>query len=158
MELGYDDAVNVFFSEECYEHFFGLMECTISHRFSLDKPELPTKANFREYLKSQIHFRNTMTSIDSSLLQLIHKLYRLLYYRDAVDPQPMDDAIPSSLTSQITESIKELHRSICTNSSFVMELLQGLENDTCELSLNVLNELFVFSKDLTTGEKESLIR
>ena len=158
VELGYDDAVSVFFSEECYKNFFGLMECTTLHFFLVDKPELPSKANFRAYLESQVHFRNTMSSIDASLLQLIHKLYRLLYYRDAVDPQPMDDVIPSSLTSQITEAIKELLHSICTNNSFVTELLKGLEDDACELSLNVLNELFVFCKDLSTGEKEALIR
>ena len=51
MELGYDDAVGVIFSEECYENYFGLMEY---------KPELPHKANYREYFKTQVHFCNTM--------------------------------------------------------------------------------------------------
>ena len=37
--------------------------------------------------------------MNESLLSLIHKLYRLIYYRDAIDPQPIDDIIPSALSS-----------------------------------------------------------
>lgn len=157
VELGYDDAVSVLFSEECYENFFGLMECINYIPFLVDKPELPMKASFRDILKTQVHYRNTMSSIDAPLLSNIHKLYRLLYYRDAVDPQPIDDTVPSSLTSQISETIKELLHAVCTNSNFVTELLNGLE-DRGELSLQVLQELFLHCKDMTSGEKESLIR
>lgn len=124
----------------------------------IDKPELPQKADFREYFKKNVHFKNTMNGLSSSLLLLIHKLYRLIYYRDAIDPQPIDDIIPSALSSQINDVISQLLKLVCTDGQFVSELIDGLETESCSMSVSVLNELFVYCKDLPSGDKESLIR
>ena len=160
MELGYDDAVGVIFSEECYENYFGLMECMICFLLLLllDKPELPHKANYREYFKTQVHFCNTMNEINESLLSLIHKLYRLIYYRDAIDPQPIDDIIPSALSSQITTVISQLVEEIVHNEKFVQELLKNLEGQSCLLSLKILNELFVFCREMSIDKKIELVK
>lgn len=99
-----------------------------------------------------------MNGLSSSLLLLIHKLYRLIYYRDAIDPQPIDDIIPSALSSQINDVISQLLKLVCTDGQFVSELIDGLETESCSMSVSVLNELFVYCKDLPSGDKESLIR
>lgn len=99
-----------------------------------------------------------MNGLSNSLLVLIHKLYRLLFYRDAIDPQPIDDIIPSALSSQINGVISKLHKLICTDGQFVSELIGGLETESSYMSVSVLNELFMYCKDLPSGEKESLIR
>ena len=80
----------------------------------IDKPELPCKANYRDYFKTQVHFCNTMNEMNESLLSLIHKLYRLIYYRDAIDPQPIDDIIPSEISkySLLYIDNNELHKNL----------------------------------------------
>ncbi len=82
MDLGYDDVVSVLFSDDCYLHLFGIMECINEFpRLLLDKPDLPHKAEYRDFFLHHVHCRNTMPNLDTSLETLMHRLYRLLYYR-----------------------------------------------------------------------------
>ena len=99
-----------------------------------------------------------MNEMNESLLSLIHKLYRLIYYRDAIDPQPIDDIIPSALSSQITTVISQLVEEIVHNAKFVQELLKDLEGPSCLLSLKVLNELFGFCRDMPIDKKIELVK
>ena len=76
VDLGYDDVVDLLFSEDCYETLFGLMECAHSRILSLlDRPGLPSKGDYRNYFKTHVHFRNTMSELDASFLSLIHKRF-----------------------------------------------------------------------------------
>ena len=99
-----------------------------------------------------------MNEINESLLSLIHKLYRLIYYRDAIDPQPIDDIIPSALSSQIMTVIFQLVEEIVHNEKFVQELLKNLEGQSCLLSLKILNELFGFCRDMSIDKKIELVK
>ena len=158
VDLGYDDVVDLIFSEDCYETLFGLMECAHSRILSLlDRPGLPSKGDYRNYFKTHVHFRNTMSELDASFLSLIHKLYRLIFFRDAVDPQPIEDIIPSSLSTLIAQTIDSLIRKVCTSEPFLKEVVDGLESDKAHLSLCVLKELCGYCKSLSAGSREALI-
>ena len=159
VDLGYDDIVEILFSEGCYESLFGMMECHFPI-FSLcvDRPELAMKGDYRNYFKTHVRFRNTMSQLNPSLLTLIHKLYRLLFYRDAIDPQPIEEIIPSSVTSLITNTVSELIHQICTSESFVNEVLEGFDGDHAHMSLCVVKELFEYCRNVSSSDQEALVR
>ena len=159
VDLGYDDVVEILFSESCYENLFGIMECDFSFfLLCVDRPELATKGDYRNYFKTHVHFRNTMSQLNPSLLTLIHKLYRLLFYRDAIDPQPIEEIIPSSVTSLIASTISELVHQVCTSESFVKEVLEGFDGENAHLSLRVVKELFEYCRNASVADQEALVR
>lgn len=100
-----------------------------------------------------------MPQLDSNFLSLIHKLYRLIFYRDAIDPQPIDEAIPTALTTLINDLIASLLRKVCVSDQFLPALLDGLQTkETAHTSLCVLNELFEYCKGTSVVDREALVR
>ena len=99
-----------------------------------------------------------MKSLDTSFIAFIHKLYRMMYYRDEIELQSVDDIIPSSITNLIKQHIVLLHNQICTKTNVIQELLGGLEDVESDLSLQILNELFMYTREMCGGDKEDLIR
>lgn len=94
------------------------------------------------------------------LESLIHKLYRLIFFRDAVDPQPINEIIPTALGMQIIEIEHEIMISISNQSKmieFIYSWLKG-NSEQRKVSLGILTELLSYGKDFGIEEREMISR
>ena len=89
---------------------------------------------------------------------LIHKLYRLIFFRDAVDPQPINEIIPSALGIHIIDTQHKIVMSIATHTAILDMILAWLKGSNSErkVSIGIITELLFYTKEL--GVEEPLLR
>lgn len=68
---------------------------------------------------------------------LIHKLYRLIFFRDAVDPQPINEIIPSALGIHIMDAQHRIVMSVATNTAFLAMILAWLKGSNSERKVSI---------------------
>ena len=127
---------------------------------SADKPELPYKAEYRHFFSTQVHCWNTLPCLTENLKSLIHKLYRLIFFRDAVDPQPINEIIPSALGIHIIDIQHQIVIAIATHSAILDMILAWLKGESSErkVALGILNELMFYTKEVGVEEQELIVK
>lgn len=91
---------------------------------------------------------------------LIHKLYRLIFFRDAVDPQPINEIIPSALGIHIMDTQHRIVMSIATNTAILDMILAWLKGSNSErkVSIGILTDLLLYTKELGVEGQELIVK
>ena len=91
---------------------------------------------------------------------LIHKLYRLIFFRDAVDPQPINEIIPSALGIHIMDTQHRIVMSVATNTDILAMILAWLKGSNSErkVSIGILTDLLLYTKELGVEGQELIVK
>ena len=84
----------------------------------------------------------------------------MIFFRDAVDPQPINEIIPTALGMQIIEIEHEIMTSISNQPKIIEFIYSWLKGNTEQrrVSLGILTELLLYGKDFGIEEREMIIR
>ena len=101
-----------------------------------------------------------MPCLPDDVKALIHKLYRLIFFRDAVDPQPINEIIPSALGIHIMDIQHKIMIAITTHSAILDMILAWLKGSGSEMdvSMGILKELMLYTKELGVEEQELVVK
>ena len=101
-------------SDECVMGVVGALEYD---------PDFPThKANHRQWLTSQSHYKEVVKIADRNISLKIHQTYRLQYLKDVVLARILDDPTFSVLNSLIFFNQVDIVSHLQTNGSFLKDL------------------------------------
>ena len=91
---------------------------------------------------------------------LIHKLYRLIFFRDAVDPQPINEIIPSALGIHIMDTQHRIVMSVATHIAILDMILAWLKGSNSErkVSIGILTDLLLYTKELGVEGQELIVK
>lgn len=86
----------------------------------LDDPDFPThKANYRDFLKQNSHFRQPIKIQDTSIQRKVHQTYRLQFLKDVVLARALDDSTFTVLNACIIFNQTDIITHIQSDPTFL---------------------------------------
>ena len=85
---------------------------------------------------------------------------RPLFFAVVIDPQPVNEIIPSALGIHIIDTQHKIVLSIATNTAILDMILAWLKGNNSErkVSIGILTELMFYTKELGVEEQELIVK
>eukprot|EP00798_Chlamydomonas_sp_ICE-L_P024204 gene24204-9802_t len=93
-------------------------------------PELSQRQPHRDFLSSNVVFKEVVPITDPTVLSKIHQTYRIQYIKDVILPRALDDATYATLTSLVLFNNVEVVSTLYLDAHFLPELFLRLEKYT----------------------------
>lgn len=123
-------------------------------------PELPKKVQHRQFLNSQVVFKQVIPFENPEVVNKIHQTFRIQYLKDVVLPRSLDDPTFATLNSLIFFNHVELVSAIQNDEKFLKQLFRELRDTSTPMDrerdlLAFLQELCNLAKPLQVQSRAS---
>lgn len=110
------------------------------------------RLNLRNFLHTELTFRNILRITDSSLLSKIHKAYRVLFLRDTALARCLDDSTANFLTSLLMYTYTEIISQFVTSAELRVRMVKLLGEGSFE-GFGCLSELCRMGKSIAVNTR-----
>ena len=137
--------------ESVYMSVVGMLECAY---LLTDNPKYPTqKASYREFLQEETQFRQVVEISDPVIIAKIHKTYRLVYLKDVVLGNILDDAAFSMLNT-LTFFYKSDIVSYFASDDHALAQISAIFSPEAKEDMDKRREAILFLHQLCTMAKQ----
>ncbi|GFR48535.1 hypothetical protein Agub_g10432 [Astrephomene gubernaculifera] len=124
-------------------------------------PDVKQPQKHREFLQSQVQFKEVVPISNPQILAKIHQTYRIQYLKDVILPRSLDDATYATLSSLALFNNMEVVGALMSDPAFLPQLFQRLQQaDTGDVQWHdlvaFLQEFCSLARHLQQQQRASL--